>query len=131
VEGGEECVEGGFVCWVGGEGVEALADGGGELVAGEEVEVCEDLVWGGEGVWGRALGDLEEDVEVVVHDGEGEDADAAEAFTFAEEGDEVVHFGGAEDGALVDDAREAVIEGRGPVQWRLETARAHGESREE
>ena len=68
---------------------------------------------------------------MVVHDGEGEDADAAEAFTFAEEGDEVVFFGGAEYGAFVDDAGEAVIEGAGPVVGKLETTRTHGRKKEE
>ncbi len=131
VEGSEVGVEGWFVSRVGGEGVEALADGDRELVAREELEVREDLERGRQGEGIRTLRNLEENVEMVVHDGEGEDADAAEAFTFADEGDEVVLFLGAEDGAFIGDAGNAVIEGAGSVVGKLESAHTHGRRKEE
>jgi hypothetical protein len=108
VEGGEAAVEFGvLLVVVKGEEVVAETEGGG--VAGEALEVVEDLVEGGGGLgFGR---DVDEEVEVIGHEGEGEDTDAAEVFAIAEEGEEVAFFGIAEDEALVDDAGDAVVKG--------------------
>jgi hypothetical protein len=124
VEGGEVVGKGSRVIGLG-EGVEALADGVGELEAGEAAEVCDDLVRGGEEV-GRGFGwDFEEDVEVVGEDGVGEDANAAEAFAFAEEGDEAVFVEVGEEEATIDDAGNAVVEGDREVRGDLEPGAAH------
>jgi hypothetical protein len=103
VEGGEVGRETGVVAGSA-EVVEALGDGIGELVAGETAEVLEDDLWAWEGVGGGSWWNFDEDMEVVGEDGEGEDADAAERFAFAEEGEEVVLLGVEEDEAAVDDA---------------------------
>ena len=102
-----------------------MGDGVGEVEAGEGGEVCDDLDGGGEEVGGGFGGDFEEDVEVVGEDGEGEDANAAEAFAFAEEGDEAVFVEVGEEEASIDDAGDAVIEADGEVGGDLEPGTAH------
>jgi hypothetical protein len=91
--------------------------------AGEEAELVEDVVGGWEGL--GAWRDVEEDVEVIGHDGEGEDADGAEAFAFAEEAEEVEFLRVAEDEATVDDAGDAVVIGV-TIGWEFEAWEAHG-----
>jgi hypothetical protein len=125
VEGGEVGLEGGGIGGLAEEG-EALGDGVGVLVTGEGPEVLDDLFGGREGGGIGTFGDLDEDVEVVGHEGEGENADPAESGAFAEKGAELLFFVGIKDGAFIDDAGEAVVGGGGMVRGSPEPARTHG-----
>lgn len=108
VDGGEPT---GFGVGIRGEAqaVEVALEGGGVRGVGEAAEGEEGLLGGGERMgW---LRDLDEEVEVVGHDGEGEDADLAELGEIEEEGTEEVFLGVGEDEAAVHDAGEAVVDG--------------------
>jgi hypothetical protein len=65
-------------------------------------------------------------VEVIGHHAEGEDADAAEAFAFAEEADEELLFRVVEGEAPFHDAGEAVVEADRSIGGDLQASRPHG-----
>lgn len=98
-----------------GDGVsEVLADVGDELVV-----VREEVRFG-------AFGDFHEDVEVVGHDAEREDAQVVEGFVGAHEMDEFVLFGVVEEKVAIHDAGNAVVECGGEVGRGFEAWAAHG-----
>jgi hypothetical protein len=101
-----------------------LTDRFGELVAGEALEIVEDFLGPGEG--GGPLGDREEDMEVIGHEGVGEDADAAEPLAFPHEGEEVLLLLGTEDELPVHDAGKAVVEAGGMILGNLQSGCPHG-----
>jgi hypothetical protein len=84
----------------------------------------EDFLGPGEG--GGPLGDCQEDVEVIGHEGVGEDANAAEPFTFPHQGEEVLLLGGFEDEAPVHDAGKTVVEAGGVILGNLQSGCPHG-----
>ena len=72
--------------------------------------------------------DLDQEVEVVGEDAEGEHADPAEAFVFPEQAHELFALLRTEDEVAVHDARHAVVVGDGEGGGSLQTALAHGGS---
>lgn len=72
------------------------------------------------------MGDFDEEMEVVGEDAEGEDADAAEAFVFAEVFEEEIAGGGIEMELAVHDAGDAVVIGGAFGGGDLEARQAHG-----
>jgi hypothetical protein len=105
VEGLHVGVQAGLVV-VFAEGLDLELDGIDVGGAGEFPEFGEDLVRGGE--LGGSWWDLELQMEVVGEDGEGEDLDLTELLVFAQEGEELLLFSGAEDALSVYDSGDAM-----------------------
>jgi hypothetical protein len=106
------------------EHFEPLADRLGELVAGEVLEIVEDFLGPGEG--GRSPGHLQQDMEVIGHEGVGKDTDTTEPFAFPHQGEEMFHFGGMEDEPPVHDAGKTVVEAGRAIWGNLQSDSPHG-----
>jgi hypothetical protein len=106
------------------EQVEPLTNRLGELVTGEALEIVEDFFGPGEG--SGSLGDREEDMEVIGHEGVGEDLHATKPLAFPHEGEEVLFLGGIENELPVHDAGKTVVEAGGMILGNLQSGCPHG-----
>ena len=77
----------------------------------------------GRGFW--AFWDFDEEVEVVAHEAEGEDLDAAEMGVLAHQAGEVLLFDLAEDELSIHHAGHAVVEAAGGIGMGLEASCSH------
>jgi hypothetical protein len=77
----------------------------------------------GRGFW--AFWDFDEEVEVVAHEAEGEDLNAAEAGVLAHQSGEVLLFDVAEDELSIHHAGHAVVETAGGIGMGLEASCSH------